>query len=187
MLKKTAVGLVVLLVVAVAFIATRPSDFQIVRTRVVSAPPEVVHAQVNDLRKWAAWSPWEKLDPAMTREISGAPSGPGATYHWSGNKDVGEGRMTITDSQTPSSVTIRLEFIKPWTATNTTRFDLTPSGAGTNVTWTMSGRNNFMAKAFGLFVDIDKMVGADFEKGLASLDAVTAATVNTGAAGSPVS
>ncbi len=172
MLKKIVVALIVIGAGLAGFIAMRPAEFQIVRSRTMAAPPEVVHAQVNDFRKWIAWSPWEKLDPAMTKEITGPPVGAGATYHWVGNKDVGEGRMTITESL-PQSITIRLEFIKPWTATNTTTFQFVPSGAGTSVTWTMSGHNNFMAKAFGIFMSMDKMVGGDFEKGLASLDAVT--------------
>ena len=155
--------------------ATRPADFRIVRSRTVAAPPEVVHAYVNDFHKWPEWSPWEKLDPAMKREFSGAPAGHRARpTHWSGNDDVGEGRMTITDSRAAQSVTIRLEFLKPFAATNTTQFDFAPSGSGTNVTWAMTGHNNFMAKAFSAFMDMDKMVGADFEKGLAGLDTATA-------------
>jgi hypothetical protein len=187
MLTKIAVVLAVLLVAVVVFVATRPAEFRVLRSRKLAASPDVVYAHVNDFHKWAAWSPWDKLDPAMTREISGAPSGPGATYHWLGNKKVGEGRMTVTDSQPPSSVTIRLEFISPWKATNTTRFELAPSGSGTNVTWTMSGRNNFVAKAVCIFMDMDKLVGSDFEKGLAGLDAASAATAHPSAAGTPVS
>jgi carbon monoxide dehydrogenase subunit G len=174
MLLTIAVVLIVVLGVFAAFVATRPGDFRISRSRTVAAPPAAVHAYVNDFHKWPEWSPWEKLDPAMKKEISGAPSGPGATYHWVGNNKVGEGRMTITDSRPPQSVTLRLEFIKPWTATNVTQFDIVPSGSGTNVTWAMTGHNNFMAKAFGVFMNLDKVVGTDFERGLASLDAATA-------------
>lgn len=173
MLKKVALALVVLVAAFCLYVATRPAEFRIARSRTMAAPPETVHAHINDFRRWPAWSPWEKLDPAMKREVSGAPSGPGATYYWSGNDRVGEGRMTITESRPPQSVTIRLEFIEPWAATNTTRFDLVPSGQGTNVTWTMTGRNGFFAKAFSVFADMDAMVGPDFERGLASLDAVT--------------
>jgi hypothetical protein len=170
-----AVALVVIVAAFLGFVATRPADFRIVRSRTLAAPPDVVHAHINDLHRWSGWSPWEKLDPAMKREFSGPDSGPGASYHWVGNKQVGEGRMTITDSRPPQSVTIRLEFIAPWTATNTTQFDLAPSGTGTQVTWTMTGSNNFMAKVFCVFMNMDKMVGGDFEKGLAGLDAITAA------------
>ena len=175
MLKKIAIALVVLVAALAAVIATRPSEFRIARSRTVAAAPDALHAYVNDFHHWPAWSPWEKLDPAMKREYSGAPAGPGAVYSWSGNDQVGEGRMTITDSQPPRSVTIRLEFLKPWAATNTTQFDFTPSGTGTNVTWAMTGHNNFMAKAFSVFMDMDKMVGPDFERGLANLEAAVAA------------
>ncbi len=173
MLRKIFVGLAVGLAALAAYIATRPANFSISRSRTLAAPPDVVHAHVNDFRKWPAWSPWEKRDPAMTREYSGAPAGPGASYAWKGNNDVGEGRMTITDSRAPQSVTIRLEFIKPFAATNTTQFDFAPSGPGTNVTWSMSGENNFISKAFSVFMNMDSLIGADFEQGLGNLDAVT--------------
>jgi hypothetical protein len=174
MFKKIAIVLVLILAGFAVFVATRPADFRIVRSRTVAAPPDVVHAYVNDFHKWPEWSPWEKLDPAMKRDYSGAPAGTGAAYHWSGNNDVGEGHMTITDSRPAQSVTIRLEFLKPFAATNTTQFDFAPSGSGTQVRWAMNGHNNFMAKAFSAFMDMDKMVGSDFEKGLAGLDAATA-------------
>jgi Polyketide cyclase / dehydrase and lipid transport len=179
MLANIALALLVLLVALLAIVATRPAEFRLVRSRTMAAAPDLVHAFVNDFHKWPAWSPWEKLDPAMKREISGAPSGTGATYYWSGNNKAGEGRMTITDSRAPQSVTIRLEFIKPWTATNTTQFDFAPRGSGTEVTWAMSGHNNFMAKAFSLVMSMEKMVGPDFERGLANLDAATAAAKPT--------
>ena len=175
MLANIALGLLVLLIVLAAFVATRPADFRLVRSRTMAAPPELVHAFVNDFHKWPLWSPWEKLDPAMKREISGAPSGTGAIYYWSGNNKAGEGRMTITDSRASRSVTIRLEFMKPWTATNTTQFDFASQDSGTEVTWAMSGHHSFMGKAFGLLMSMEKMVGPDFERGLANLDAATAA------------
>ena len=160
-------GLAVGVAALAAYIASRPAHFSISRSRTLAAPPDVVHAHVNDFRKWTAWSPWEKRDPALTREYSGAPAGAGASYAWKGNRDVGEGRMTITDSRPPQSVTIRLEFIKPFAATNTTQFDFAPSGSGTNVTWAMSGENNFVSKAFSVFMNMDRLIGADFEQGLA--------------------
>lgn len=175
MLKKLAIVLVVAIAVLAGVIAARPSELRITRSRIVAAPPTAVHAYVNDFHNWPQWSPWEKLDPSMKREITGSPAGPGAVYYWSGNSEVGEGRMTITDSNPPQSVTIRLEFLKPFAATNMTQFELTPSGAGTQVTWSMTGHHNFISKAFGLFMNMDKIVGADFEKGLANLDAATAA------------
>jgi hypothetical protein len=182
MLKKIALGLVVLLAGFAVFVATRPGDFRVARTRALAAPPAVVHGYLSDFHKWPEWSPWEKLDPAMKRELSGASAGPGAVYYWSGNDKVGEGRMTILDSQPGKSVTIKLEFLKPFAATNKTQFDLTPTGTGTNVAWTMSGHNNFVSKLFCLFMDMDKMVGGDFDKGLAQLDSATAAA----AKGAPV-
>jgi Polyketide cyclase / dehydrase and lipid transport len=177
LLKKIAIAFVLIVVVLAGYIATRPSEFRISRSRTVAAPPGVVYGYVNDFHKWPEWSPWEKLDPAMKKELSGAPAGPDAVYFWSGNDKVGEGRMTITDSRLPQSVTIRLEFIKPWTATNTAQFDFVPSGSGTNVTWAMRGHNNFVAKAFSVFMDLDKLVGPDFERGLANLDAATEAAM----------
>ena len=175
MLKNLALVLVLVLAALAAFIATRPSEFLILRSRTLAAPPEAVFAYVNDLHKWVEWSPWEKRDPGMKREYSGAPEGAGASYQWAGNDEVGEGRMTITDSHAPDSVTLRLEFLKPYPATNTAQFDILPGGLGTDVTWSMTGHNSYMAKAFSLFMNMDKLVGGDFEKGLAALDTVTAA------------
>jgi carbon monoxide dehydrogenase subunit G len=172
---ETIIIVVLVLIALGVFIATRPSEFRITRSRTVAAPPEVVFGYVNDFHKWPEWSPWEKYDPQMKKEHSGSPAGPGAIYQWTGNNKVGEGRMTITDSRDPQSATIRLEFIKPWTATNTAQFDFAPSGSGTKVTWAMTGNKNFMMKAFTLFMDMDKMVGQDFERGLENLDKATTA------------
>jgi hypothetical protein len=169
--------LVVVLVVAVlvVFIATRPATFRISRSRTMAASSQDVYPFVNDLHKWTEWSPWEKLDPALKREYSGPPAGIGTAYAWtSDDKKVGAGRMTITDTRPAHAVTIRLEFIRPFTGTNNVQFDFVPSAPGTNVTWTMTGKKNFMMKAFCLFLDMDKMVGPDFERGLANLDAATA-------------
>jgi hypothetical protein len=175
MLKKIAVALILILAGFAGFVATRPDEFSLVRSRAMAAPPNVVFAYVNDFHKWPEWSPWEKLDAGMKRELSGAPAGTGAVYYWNGNDKVGEGRMTITDSQPAKSVTINLEFLKPFAATNKTQFDFAPSGTGTNVTWTMSGHNNFIAKVMCVFMSMEKMVGPDFEKGLAQLDGATGA------------
>jgi hypothetical protein len=183
MLKKIAAVVVTVLAALAGFIATRPSSFRVERSRTMAASPGVVHPLVNDFRKWPAWSPWERLDPTMRRELSGAEAGVGAVYYWSGNKEVGEGRMTITDSRPAQSVTIRLEFLQPWQATSTTRFDFVPSGSGTRVTWVMTGHNNFVAKAVCLFMDMDQTVGQDFEKGLASLEAAAASVAPPGGPG----
>jgi hypothetical protein len=129
----------------------------------MAAPPENAFAQVNDFHAWPAWSPW------MKKTFEGAPSGVGAVYAWVGNKQVGEGKMTIEKSTPPSLIGIKLEFIKPFAATNQATFTFTPSAGGTNVTWAMDGQNNFVGKAFSMFMDMDKMIGGDFEKGLASM------------------
>jgi hypothetical protein len=169
---------VVLLVAAAAlaaFIASRPADFRVSRSRRLSAPPDVVYGCVSDLRRWPEWSPFEKVDPNLEREFSGPRAGTGASYGWSGNSQVGEGRMTITDTAPGRRVTLRLEFLRPFVATHTAQFELAPSGTGTSMTWTMTGRNGFMGKAIGLVMNTDRMCGGLFEQGLATLDGLTAA------------
>jgi hypothetical protein len=160
------VGLLVLLV------ASRPSAFNVERSITVAAPPEVVFGWVDDLHAWRAWSPWEKKDPDMKRTFEGPAAGDGASYAWAGDRNVGEGRMTIERSERPSRIGIRLEFFKPFAGTNHSDFSFTPVPGGTRVTWTMDGHINFAAKAFTLFVTMDKMIGGDFEAGLAALKGV---------------
>ncbi|MCL4218645.1 MAG: SRPBCC family protein [Candidatus Hydrogenedentes bacterium] len=155
----------------IAAILLQPNEFRVERSIVVNAPPSEVFAQVNDFHNWSAWSPWAKLDPSMMQTYEGAPEGEGAVYFWSGNDDVGEGRMTILESKPDNLVKIELEFIKPWTATNTAVFIFEPEAGQTRVSWAMYGENGFMAKAFQIFMDMDSMVGGDFEKGLADLKA----------------
>ncbi len=176
MLKKIGIGVVVLLVLLIGVIYTRPDEFEVTRSRNLSAPPAAVYAQIADFRRWPQWSPWEERDPNMKREFSGAESGNGAKYAWVGNKDVGEGRMTITEAQPTERVAILLEFLEPFAATNVTEFRLAPSGQGTKVDWTMRGENGFPAKAMSLFMNMDKMIGDDFDAGLAKLEKVTAAS-----------
>jgi uncharacterized protein YndB with AHSA1/START domain len=171
MLKKIALGLGVLLVILVGVIATRPSEFTIQRSLAMSAPPEVVFAEVADFHQWPDWSPWEKLDTAMKKTFSGAEQGPGAVYEWAGNDQVGEGRMTIRRAEPGKEVDILLEFMKPFAATNDTLFTFSPDGKGTQVTWSMTGKNDFMGKAFSLVMDMDSMVGKDFESGLVAMKA----------------
>jgi hypothetical protein len=183
MLKTIVIGTGVIATAVAGYIATRPSEFRVVRSRTVAAPPDVVHAYVNDFRTWSRWSPWETIDPAMQRELSGAPAGPGAVYAWKGNYQIGEGRMVITDSQPGRSVSIRLEFMKPLRGTHSAQFDFVPTGAGTTVTWSMSGHNGFVAKALSVVMDMDAMIGSNFERGLASLDAATADEVASGGGG----
>ena len=179
MIKKILLyGVVVIVLIIAIFcvvVAMQPAHYTVERSATINAPAPVVFAQVNDFHKWQAWSPWEKLDPNIKKEFSGAPAGTGAVYSWVGNSDVGEGRMTITDSVPSSSIKIKLEFIRPFAATNATDFTFTPQGNSTNVKWTMSGDKNFVAKAFTMFMDMDKMVGTDFEKGLAQMKTVSEA------------
>jgi Polyketide cyclase / dehydrase and lipid transport len=174
-LKKVLIGLGAFLVAFLAFVSTRPGAFRVERSAHIGAPPGVVFAQVNDFHAWDAWSPWAKIDPAMTTKYEGEAAGVGAIYAWSGNDEVGSGKMTMTESQEAQKVGIRLEFFKPFEATNATEFTFKPSGTGTDVIWAMSGHNNFVAKLMCVFMDMDKMVGGDFEKGLASLKQVSEA------------
>ncbi len=158
-----------IIVVFVVIVSLRPADFRITRTATMPAPPEAVFAQVNDFHRWEAWSPWAKLDPACKNTYAGPAAGTGAVFSWSGNKKVGAGCMTILDSRPSHLIRIKLEFLRPFKATNTAEFTFAAQGAQTVVTWRMSGKNNFMGKAFDLFMNFDKMVGGDFEKGLAAL------------------
>ncbi len=169
MFKKILIGIAVIIFVFLVVVAMQPADFRITRSTTIAAPADVVFAQVNDFHKWDAWSPWAKLDPAMKQTYEGTPAGVGAIYSWVGNQDVGEGRMTITQSRPGELVGIKLEFLKPFAQVNNTEFALKPDGNQTVVTWSMNGTNNFMAKGFGLFMNLDKMVGGDFEKGLAQM------------------
>ncbi len=179
MIKKILLGALVIIVVGVAIlcavIALQPSHYRVERSATIAAPATTVFAQVNDFHKWQGWSPWAKIDPAMKETFSGAPSGSGAIYSWAGNKDVGEGRMTIVDSRASDLVKIKLEFLKPFAATDETTFTFTPQGNQTTVNWSMSGEKNFLMKAFTVFGSMDKMIGPDFEKGLAQMKAVAEA------------
>lgn len=180
MIKKAILGILALVVVAVivicAVIAMQPEDFKVTRSTTMNAPPERIFEQVNDFHKWDAWSPWAKLDPNMKTTYSGAAPGAGSSYTWVGNNDVGEGKMAITASHPSDHVAIDLEFIRPFSAKNITEFNLKPDGDKTNVTWSMTGKNNFMAKGFGLVMNMDKLVGGDFDKGLAQMKAVVEAS-----------
>ena len=172
-----AVGIVIVAVGAVLiYAATRPDAFRVQRTATMKASPEKIVAQLEDFSRWTAWSPWETKDPAMARTLGGAAKGKGATYAWAGNGQVGAGRMEILDA-TPGRVAIQLDFTQPFEGHNIAEFTLRPTADGaTTVTWTMSATTRpFIAKLVGVFLDMDKMIGADFETGLANLKRLTEA------------
>ena len=169
MLVKILIGVAVVVVALAAYVASQPREFSVSRTASFAAPAPAVFAQVNDLRKWQAWSPWAKKDPQMKQTYAGPAAGAGASSSWVGNKDVGEGRMTIVDSRANELVRFKLEFFKPFAATNDAEFAFKEEGGRTAVTWTMRGQNNFIGKAMCLVFDMDKMVGGDFEQGLAGI------------------
>ena len=172
MLVKMLVTLGVIVIGFVVVVALRPSEYRVARTATIAAPPAAVFARVNDFHQWGAWNPWGKLDPAMKQGYEGAPAGAGAKYWWAGNNEVGEGRMTLTESRPHELIRITLEFLKPFAATSTAEFTFEPNGDRTVVTWSMTGDVNFIAKAVHLFMDMDKMIGGNFEKGLADLKSV---------------
>ena len=165
--------LVIALVLLVLFIvaARRPDQFVVRRMADIDAPAERVFSLINDFRQWPRWSPWEKLDPNLERRLSGAEAGRGAVYEWEGHKRVGAGRMEITDSVPHARIDIKLTFLRPFRADNRTMFAMTPVEGATHVLWEMTGANNFMFKLMGLVMNMDRMVGTDFEKGLAAMKA----------------
>ena len=167
------IGVIVLALVAgvLIFAATKPDTFRVQRSASIKAPPEKVFALINDFKRWDAWSPWEKKDPAMKRTFGAVTSGKGAVYAWEGNREVGEGRMEIAESVPPSRVKLKLDFLKPFEAHNVVEFNLEPKGESTNVTWAMQGDTPYFAKIIHVFIDMDSMVGKDFEAGLANLKA----------------
>jgi len=171
LLKKILLGIVVIVVVLVVVITIQPADFRVVRSTTVAAPAGVVYAQVSDFHNWATWSPWEKLDPNMKKTYGGTAGEQGSTYGWTGNDKVGEGRMTVISTKPNEQLGIKLEFLKPFAATNTTTFTLTPAAGGVQVEWAMAGTNDFLGKAVSLVMNMDKMVGGDFERGLVDLKA----------------
>ena len=171
MLKKTLIVLLVVAFIFLPYAASRPDTLTVQRSATINAPPDKIYPLITDFHKWAVWSPWEKRDPAMQRTFGGAASGKGATYVWQGNRDVGEGRMEIVEATAPSKIGIKLDFIKPIEGHNVAEFTLTPKGGATDVKWVMTGPTPFIGKVIGIFMDMDKMIGNDFEAGLASLKA----------------
>src|ERR1700716_2919354 len=160
------IAVVVLIAAVLLFAATKPDGFGVQRATSISASPEKVFPLINDFNRWPLWSPYEKKDPAMKRVLTGPPSGKGSVYEWEGNSKVGKGRIEITDASPPSRVTTKLDMIKPMEGHNIVDFTLEPRGGATHVTWAMRGSCGYMHKVMGLFCDMDKMIGKDFEVGL---------------------
>ena len=172
MLKKLLIGIALVVAAFAAYVALQPSDYRVVRSATIAAPPADVFAQVNNFKKWEAWSPWAKLDPAAKSVFEGPAEGNGAVFRWAGNAQVGEGAMTLIESRPGELVRIKLDFVKPMAATSTTEFTFKPQGNQTAVTWAMMGQNNFFSRAICTFMNQDKMVGGAFEQGLANMKAI---------------
>lgn len=172
MLKKILLGIVAIIAILLVVIYMQPSEFSVERSATFAASDSVVYSQINDFRNWENWSPWAKLDPNMTVTYDGPAFGTGSQYMWKGNDDVGSGKMMIIGSIPHEYIEIQLDFYEPFASSNTTIFTISGDSTQSTVTWNMSGENNFMSKAFGLFFNMDEMIGADFEKGLASLKEV---------------
>jgi len=171
MLKIIAIIVVVAILAVLGYASTRPNTFRVARSTLIKAPPDKIYALIEDFHKWRAWSPYENLDPAMTRTYGGPASGLGSTYAWSGDGKAGAGRMEIVKAVSPGALNMSLDFTKPFEAHHKASFTLVPEGDATRVTWAMEGASPFMFKVMGLVFDMDKMIGKDFETGLASLKA----------------
>ena len=171
MIKKTLLLIVVAIAAILGYATTKPDTFSVQRETTIKAPPQKIAALITDFHNWQAWSPWEKLDPAMQRTFTGPGSGQGAQYAWQGNDKVGAGRMEITEAAGPERTVIKLDFLKPFESHNTTIFTMSPDGENTKVNWTMTGPSPFVSKVMTVFVSMDSMIGKDFEKGLNKLKA----------------
>lgn len=177
MFKKILIGLAAVVVAILVYATTKPDTFAITRNVTINAKAETIHGFLNDLNQWSAWSPWEKLDPEMKRTFSGPVSGPGSVYEWQGNSTVGKGRMEILQSS-PQQIRIKLDFVEPIEGHNITTFDLNENNGVTQVNWTMAGPNNFLSKVMQVFMNMDRIIGKDFESGLANLKARAEAQVH---------
>jgi hypothetical protein len=175
MIKKILLSLVAIFAIILVVGAFQPADYRVTRSTTIAAPAAAIFPDVNDFHRWAAWSPWEKLDPAMKRTFAGPAAGVGSSYAWDGNREVGAGRMTIAESKPAELLRINLEFLKPMPGVCQTEWSFRPEGAGTTVTWTMTGTKNYVSKVVCMFMNMDKMVGGDFEKGLAGLKQIAEA------------
>jgi len=183
MLKKILIAFIVLVAIVAVLagvVAIQPAEYRVERSVTIAAPPADVFAQVNDFHNWEAWSPWAKLDPAAKYTFEGPSAGTGAVFKWSGNSEVGDGTMTLTESRPNELIRIKLEFVRPFEDTGTAEFTFKPEGNQTVVTWSMSGRKNFISKAMCLVMDMDKMLGGEFEKGLENMKAVVEAKKGEG-------
>jgi len=168
-LKKLLLVLGVAIVAVIGLALMQPDTFKLERSTVINAKAEKIYPYLSDFKGWDSWSPWAKLDPKMEKKLSGAAAGKGAMYEWSGDDKVGKGKMEILEADANKSVKIKLTFLEPFEAVNETLQTLTPEANGTKITWSMSGKNNLIGKIMCLFMNMDKMVGPDFEKGLANL------------------
>ena len=175
MLKKILIGLAAVLVLICIVAATRPNTYTVERSASIDAPPPVVHGIVVDFHRWDEWSPWAELDPKMTKTFSGPDKAVGSVYEWVGNDEVGAGKMTLTEVKAPEAIVMELKFLKPWESTSKVTLSTPAEGAGTKITWRMDGNHNFASKVMCLFMDMDKMLGGDLEKGLARLKSVSEA------------
>lgn len=175
MLKKILLALVLVIAGIAVYAWTRPDTFAVERSIRIDAPPGRVYPLIADFRQWQRWSPWEKLDPAMQRMHEGPSTGAGARYSWKGNDTVGSGQMTITAAAMPRRVDIDLQFIEPMASSSQTRFEIAPDGSGSRVRWTMTGHSPYFLKLMGVFVNLDSMLGKDFDTGLTQLKQVAEA------------
>lgn len=166
------IALAVLIAIVLGLAVMRPDTFRVQRSIDINAPADKIFPLINDYRNWGSWSPYEHVDPDMQRTFSGAPSGKGSIYEWRGNKNIGHGRMEILDTTTPSKIVIKLDFFSPFEAHNMAEFTMQPKGGATNVTWAMHGPVPFMAKIIHMFMNMDRMVGGQFQQGLVSMKAV---------------
>ncbi len=172
MIKTLAAVVAVAIAAILAMAALKPATFRIQRSIDIKAPPQTIFALIDNLHHWQSWSPFEKKDPEMKRTFSGVDSGVGAAYAWEGNRDIGKGHMEITASDPNAKIVIRLDFLKPFEAHNTAEFLLEPQGDSTRITWAMYGPNSFAGKVMSIFINMDQMIGKDFEAGLRDLKAV---------------
>jgi polyketide cyclase/dehydrase/lipid transport protein len=177
MLKKILIGLAALVVILLVVVALQPDNYRVSRTAEIAAPPPAVFAQVNDFEKWDAWSPWAKLDPNAKIAFEGPKAGKGAVFKWSGNDKIGEGSMTLTESRPAELVRIKVDFVKPFEGSSNTEFTLKPQGNRTAVTWTMFGEHNFIGKAMCLFMNGEKMMSTEIDKGLSQMKSVVEASL----------